>query len=614
MDRLFENQGLAHIGIQILRKLDPTTLANCRRVNRSWYDLISGQQFWAKASLDILKMVTKNEEPKRAAEIKWQLWSGVVEKAKKDQSTKILKKLAIFLEKQLRLSKGITRIVPETLNEFDPLVGIEELLQKGDSELAIMVLRWLKIASQSSRNQSWALINSCRLGYEESTKLILSDPFNEGINVNTAYKGFPAIVAACQFYHQDAFKFKGATKVNVVKTLLEHPELNVNAAIGQWAAHLADSALHFAFRHEDIEVIEVLLARNDINVNIGNNHGITPLHYICGIDPIGCGRKVPNITALSLLLNHPNIDVNREDHDYYTPLMMATVVGWPEVVSSLLEMPGINIHLTNTYHHTTAAHYACQSKGFDVLKLLYAHDKEVIHNKTSNLGRTLLHVAVKEADVPMDIVNFLLSLDDFDVNEKDANGATPLHLACQRSIVRDNDVLLQEMLGCEKIDVNARDNNGCTPLLAICQRPTKEFKCRQKSNEVLEILLSCERVDVHVKDNRGRTPLHSACEWSVEKTKILLQDQRIDVNANTTIGLKANMTPLHWACLKNDFDDIRIVRALLSEPLIDVYAKDGEGKTASDYCLLRKWREAYEDVTKTARFQAIITRLWGPSL
>ena len=173
-------------------------------------------------------------------------------------------------------------------------------------------------------------------------------------------------------------------------------------------------------------------------------------------------------------------------------------------------------------------------------------------------GRTLLHFAVDEETKEVnegqelldkkcppryrEIVKFLLNIENFDVNAQDDKLATPLHYACKGKIE-----LMEELLKSDRIDVNAKDKDGLTPLLSVIS----------KSSSVLE------------------------------RTKLLLQHKRIDVNATATITGISGTTPLHLAYR---MEKAEIAEGLLKVKGIDVNAVDGQGMTPCDYMRGQKRR------------------------
>ena len=110
-----------------------------------------------------------------------------------------------------------------------------------------------------------------------------------------------------------------------------------------------------------------------------------------------------------------------------------------------------------------------------------------------------------------------------DVNAKDDEGMTPLHLAAHADHKK-----IVELLIAKGADVNAKDNMGFTPLMV---RSTKE----------IGELLIAKGADVNAKNDSGRTCLHSSDKEFAE----LLIAKGADVNAKD----KDDETPLDW-CIK----------------------------------------------------------------
>ena len=315
MEAFFENQGLIHIGLQILGYQDPKTLGNCRLVNRTWCRLITEERLWAVARLDFLKVKAELYGPSSSNGIKWKFWSKFVKKAKEEQSKKVLRKIFNFLDHQLNLTVEIWRNVDAIF--YDPWIGMERLLINGEIEFAKMLLQWLKengsfqllpkrytdIDITTMKTSEFGLFAGCYLGLEKLTKLFLSDPLEESINANKPIEGhLPFIAISC--YHGP--KTQVTTKVKVVEALLQIPDLDVNAVDSKGC-----SALHWSATFDDIEAMTKLLARKDIKVNasatINGITGTTPLHLVF--------RNLANVPdkLSKALLKAKGIDVNAVD-------------------------------------------------------------------------------------------------------------------------------------------------------------------------------------------------------------------------------------------------------------------------------------------------------------
>ena len=100
--------------------------------------------------------------------------------------------------------------------------------------------------------------------------------------------------------------------VSEVSSLLrDHPGIDGHAA------------LHGASKHGYVEVVKLLLAHPNININLKDIHGQTPLS-------IGC--QYGKVSVVRLLLQDPRVDIRLGDYMGRTPLWLASCNGKHEVV------------------------------------------------------------------------------------------------------------------------------------------------------------------------------------------------------------------------------------------------------------------------------------------
>jgi ankyrin repeat protein len=118
-------------------------------------------------------------------------------------------------------------------------------------------------------------------------------------------------------------------------------------------------------------------------------------------------------------------------------------------------------------------------------------------NKKNEENKTPLHLAVSCRDQA--IVNMLLQ-NGANPNEKDGDENTPLHLA-----VGYSDQAIVNMLLRNGANPNEKDENGNTPLhLAV------DLAVRYQDLKIMHILLQ-NGADINEKDSDGNTPLHLLC-------------------------------------------------------------------------------------------------------
>ena len=127
-----------------------------------------------------------------------------------------------------------------------------------------------------------------------------------------------------------------------------------------------------------------------------------------GETPLSCAVECENISAIELLLSHPDLDVNKladvgemRTLGRFSPLYFAVLKGNSDIVGLLLQHNDIDVnHQPDTFYK-----YLLKDGKFTVLT-------KAIHLKN-------------EA-----IVRLLLSHKDIDVNKADVRGCIPLRQAC----------------------------------------------------------------------------------------------------------------------------------------------------------------------------------------
>ena len=167
-----------------------------------------------------------------------------------------------------------------------------------------------------------------------------------------------------------------------------------------------------------------------------------------------------------------------------------------------------------------------------------------------------------------DRLQSIVSGGSFDIDQRDTNGATPLHVA---SMYGHKDCL--RILLKNGASPNALDKDNRTALHKACYHGRVEC---------VKALIE-HGVSLNQQDRKGATALHLA----VLKNQPLIISVLLEAGASHSSADKRGLTPLHLACAKN--------RVPLCQLLVggnaDVEVRDCQGETPLDICLLEGYHQ-----------------------
>lgn len=191
--------------------------------------------------------------------------------------------------------------------------------------------------------------------------------------------------------------------------------------------------------------------------------------------------KFNNIEIIKLLLECENMDVNLQNNEGYSTLMLWT-----------LFIPEHHPIYTSSYT-------------ISVQKPYYRIQHDAYN---------------KHADVYMHYVRFLLKYENININlQNNQKYVALMHVYNNEEMVdslliSDNKEMVNSLL--------ISDNKGGTALI---------YACKRNNIDMVDILTSCKNIDINLQDNEGHTALYYACEnENVVIVKLLLNHESIDMN------------------------------------------------------------------------------------
>uniref|UniRef100_A0A8C7YI69 Poly [ADP-ribose] polymerase n=1 Tax=Oryzias sinensis TaxID=183150 RepID=A0A8C7YI69_9TELE len=429
------------------------------------------------------------------------------------------------------------------------------------------------------------LHNACSFGHSEVVSLLLCQGAEPNARDNWNYTPL----------HEAAIK----GKIDVCIVLLQHgADPNIRNTDGKSALDLAEPSakavltgeykkdeLLEAARSGNEEKLMALLTPLNVNCHASDGRKSTPLHLAAGYN---------RVRIVQLLLQH-GADVHAKDKGGLVPLHNACSYGHYEVTELLLKH-GACVNAMDLWQFTPL-HEAASKNRVEVCSLLLSHGADPTllncHSKSSvdmaptpelkerlTCESVFTRAAVERQQQKKQVTELLLRK-GANVNEKNKDFMTPLHVAAERA---HNDIM--EVLQKHGAKVNALDTLGQTALhraalaghLQTCRLllgygadaslvSLQGFTAAQMGNEAVQQILN-ESVPVRNSDVDYRL-LEAAKAGDLDTIKSLCTPQ--NVNCRDLEG--RHSTPLHFAA---GYNRVSVVEYLLHHGA-DVHAKDKGG-------------------------------------
>ncbi|PQE22096.1 Ankyrin repeat-containing domain protein [Rutstroemia sp. NJR-2017a BVV2] len=447
----------------------------------------------------------------------------------------------------------------------------------GDSEIAQLLLQYTKDASTPDREGYTPLHLACQHGYlDVATVLVEILKSSTAVNAVDDQKRTPLHTAADHGHIQivDLLLKYGADRS--LKDDKNREAIVLAASSGYLAIVKAlDSGddlstyqhlLHLSSKKGQVLIVRYLLEK-----------GTSPNCLVDDETPLTVAASEGHTEVVRDLLKYG--DPNLQDARDRTPLHRAASEGHMEIVRLLIQA-GADVNSLDS-SRSTPLHFAA-SKGIPEIM------GELLKNGAHANARTLLRDTPLHLSVSFpEVVKLLLDAKP-DIDPRNYNEATPLHLAIKEGCQATVDLLINH-----EADLEAVDEDGLTPFhyaikagtlsmlkkiwgyhpnirnASYTKHPLLSFAADNGNLDALPFLLCKDLGMTGSRNPEGWGPLHYAAQHGFTQVVTKLLEGGVEVNEETDDG----NTPLHIAIRKGDSEIV--TKLLIAGADVEKQSQDG---------------------------------------
>jgi ankyrin repeat protein/GTPase SAR1 family protein len=379
-----------------------------------------------------------------------------------------------------------------------------------------------------------------------------------------------------------------------------------------------DSPLHSAVRQHQLEEVRRLLDEPDVDVNCVNSNHETPLHLACALDnsciveiliafgsnvyikdsdnkdcygrmnsleicnlvnrllyysqtvwlegptftekdcPLHSAVKLGQLEIVQVILDHKRVDINDKNSAHETPLHIACAMGHNSIVHMLI-INGASMCERDNYNNAPI-HRAAGMGHTDIVDMIteFGCDPAI----RGYQGRSLLHFACGSGNVKL--LDMLVQRKFLDpVNDRDACGLTPLHIAVLCGHEKIINIMLIGTLNFICL-VDCQTRGTFTSL---------HLACIGGHINIVKLLVLEHDANLNAYNHQNDLPLHLASQYGhTSVVKTLIEDLNCNQNEK---GFEGN-TILHKAC---KYGHNGLAQTLITEYDLDPMCVEDNGFT-----------------------------------
>ncbi len=317
-----------------------------------------------------------------------------------------------------------------------------------------------------------------------------------------------------------------------------------------------NTALHWAVKKKNSEIINILIEKNDSLVIEFDKNGHSPLAVAC---------QMGALEIVSILLDKQTTAQKLKNDK--NALVLAIKGNWIDIVKILLEK---NIGVEVIVDNQSPLIWAIEKGSIEIVKILLKHSK-VDHSSKQKDATPLIQAIAKEN---LEIFDILLNIEGIDVNVRsEKESLSPLDLA----IATKQGTFINRLLEHPKIVID-----NYTPLLFLAT--TKNYK------NIITLL-----IDKHNKDDITQFNDSFLIHWAAKKGYTDIVDKLLVKNYNVNQEDENGYSALHWAANNGHLET---VESLLTIETIEINKKNKNGDTPLALAFIKNNKDIIKKLMK----------------